>query len=174
MMMKKVWLASLLGVVLAGMAGSASADQSIGVGGNYWRTIGELRSNPRFDRDGLSSYVSYQYRTASVFFLEAQVERLPEGFMAYSKPVYAPQAFVGAKVLIVYGAVGIGGYYSDGDWADKMFYALRAGVDLMLVPFVHLDINANYQFNNMDEVNGDTTDINTDAVRLGAAVRLVF
>lgn len=173
-MMKKVWLVGLAAIVLAGMAGWASADHAIGAGANYWRTIDNMKEHPGFDRDGVSYYLSYQYKPVPVFFLEADLESMPDGFFAGDKSVYAPQLFVGAKILFVYGAAGIGRYYSDGDWADEMFYMLRAGLDLTLMPFVHLDINANYQFSNLDALDDDGKDIDTDTVRLGAAVRMVF
>lgn len=170
--MRKLWLAGLAAMVLAGVTGSASADHAIGAGANYWRTMDDIRDNPEFDRDGVSYYLSYQYRPVPVLFLEAQLERLPDGFMGVGEPVYAPQAYVGAKLLFLYGAAGIGKYYSDGEWADEFFYALRAGVDLTLLPFIHLDINANYRFTDWGEVNGEN--IGTDTLMLGAAMRLVF
>lgn len=172
--MKKVWLVGLVAMVVAGVAGSASADHAIGAGANYWRTIDDVKDHPGFDRDGVSYYLSYQYKPVPILFLEAQVESMPDGFIAGDKSVIAPQLYLGAKILFVYGAAGIGRYYSDGEWADKMFYVLRAGVDLTLIPFVHLDINANYQFWNLDELDNRGTDIGTDTVRLGAAVRMVF
>jgi hypothetical protein len=173
-MMKKVWLGGLVAVVLTGMTGWASADHAIGAGANYWRMVDDIKDNPEFDRDGVSYYLSYQFKPVPVFFLEAQLESMPDGFIAGDNSVIAPQVYVGAKILFIYGAAGIGRYYSDGDWSGEMFYVLRAGVDLTLMPFVHLDINANYQFYNMDELDGETTDIGTDTVRLGAAVRMVF
>jgi hypothetical protein len=171
-MMKKVWMVGFAAVVLVGMTGAASADHAIGAGANYGRTMGELKDDPSFDRSGLSYYISYQYKPVPVFFLEAQVERMYDGFLGAPETVYAPQAYVGAKLLFLYGAVGLGKFYSDGEWANDFFYALRAGVDLTLLPFIHLDINANYRFANWSDLK--EKDINTDAIMFGAAARFVF
>ena len=83
------------------------------------------------------------------------------------------------NVRKVYGGVGVGITHSDGftiadseyddEWSDPWF-AARAGVDLLLLPKVHLDINANYRadaFNALDEAE-------SDAITLGASIRIGF
>lgn len=172
--MRKMWMVGLAMAFVAGMTGYASADHAIGAGANYWRTIDDLKGNPEFDRSGVSYYLSYQYRPLPVLFLEAQLERMPDGFMASPDPVYAPQAYIGAKLLFVYAAAGVGMFYADGEWANDPFYCLRAGVDLTLLPMIHLDINANYRFTTWDQTEDDATDIDTDTIFLGAAARIVF
>ncbi len=57
----------------------------------------------------------------------------------------------------------------DGEWFDKPFYALRAGVDIPLGP-VGVDINANYRF--MDTgVFEDVDSEDFDSITFGAIVR---
>jgi hypothetical protein len=63
---------------------------------------------------------------------------------------------------------------SDGDFADDPFYALRAGLNLELLPSVFVDISANYRFNDSAQFEGDDTDIDTDTVFLGAALRFAL
>lgn len=172
--MKKFVMVGLAALVMAGMGGYAAADHSIGGGVNYWRTIDEIKDSPAWDNSGLSYFVAYQYKPISVLFFEAQLERMPDGFLLSPEPVYAPQLAVGAKLLFVYGAAGVGRYYSDGDWADDPYFTLRAGLDLTLVPMVHLDINASYIFYNSSELGDEHSDIDTDTVHFGAAVRVVF
>ncbi len=51
--------------------------------------------------------------------------------------------------------------------------ALRAGLDLEVLPAVYLDLNANYRFEQWGFDN-ITNHISTDTVTLGAIVRLEF
>ena len=81
---------------------------------------------------------------------------------------WSPEVFV----LIggtLYAGAGIGVYYSDGTFSNEPFYMLRAGLDIAILPFLSLDINANYRFNDWDTL--ETDDLGTDTIRLGAAVR---
>ena len=69
---------------------------------------------------------------------------------------------------------GIGAVYSDGDFADKAFYALRAGFNFELLPGIYTDIYGIYRFNDTAELDNINEDIDTDTVFLGAAVRFSF
>ena len=60
-------------------------------------------------------------------------------------------------------------YYSDGVFNDSPFYMLRAGFDFAILPFLSLDINANYRFDDWSSFS--TNDLDTDTIRLGAAIR---
>jgi opacity protein-like surface antigen len=164
-------------IVIAGLVGlcmlcgtGAQAGSSIGVGLNYWHALKNIDLKG-FDRNGASWFLSYQSRGNYLIGWEADVEMMPDGFMASSEKVYAPQAYVIVGRSIT-AAAGIGGYYSDGSWADRPFYALRAGVEFMLIPKLSLDVTANYRFTDWGKLEGK--DINTDTIMLGAAVRLTF
>jgi hypothetical protein len=174
MSMKKAhWGIALAALTLAaGAPGTASAvEQRLGVGANYWHTINEIKDADKFDRDGVSWYVSYQLKPVWLLFLDLQVEQMPEGFMASDKAVYAPQAYVGVEILFLYGALGIGKYFADE--TDEVFYAVRAGVNLNLLPFLGLDIYGNYRFGEWNGIE-ERKNIDTDTVTVGAAVRLEF
>lgn len=174
-MQRKIMAGILLAAGLLAGAGSLAhaGDHALGAGANYWHSLDDIKDNPEFDRDGFSMYLAYQYRWP-LLFIEAQVERLPDGFMGAPEEVYAPQAYLGARLLFVYAAAGAGMLYSDGEWADDPFYAFRAGLDLTLLPMVHLDLNVNYRFTDWDAVENDETDIDTDTINFGVAGRLVF
>ena len=73
--------------------------------------------------------------------------------------MYAPHAVVCA-------------YYSDGAWGGGPFYAFRVGADLEVLPHIHLDINANYRFEDWGKLN--TSDVSSDTITLGAAARFAF
>jgi hypothetical protein len=126
------------------------------------------------DANGFSFMGTYQLGFLKIFKVEADLEVMPDGFAAFGRSdqaVYAPQIYGLVNLLIVYGGVGTGIYYSDGDWADAPFYVLRAGVDLPIWR-LHLDLNANYRFDSWNSLDGK--DINGDTVVLGAAARFKF
>lgn len=54
------------------------------------------------------------------------------------------------------------------------FFGLRAGFDIHLLPYIFLDINANYRFEDWDDISDVDEDISTDTITLGAAVRIQF
>jgi opacity protein-like surface antigen len=147
-----------------------AASFSLGAGVHYWRTVNEL-GNASFDRSGAAVMLSYQYLPEGLFKLEGDVEFFPRGFGGANDAAWSPQVYflVGGRL---YAGVGAGVIYSssfDGRWSD-VFYAARAGTDFALLPRVHLDINANYRFNDWNQLD----QANTDTVTLGALLRLRF
>lgn len=158
----------------AGACGSVWAEAGshrIGVGAHYWVTLDDLNVD-EVDEDGFSWVASYQYRP-SLVGVGLDVEWKEKGFAGSAKDVFEPQAY-----LIVgqglYAAAGIGGYYSDGEFAKDPFYLFRAGFDLEVLPSIHLDLHAIYRFETWDDLRADDTDVDSDTVTLGAAVRIAF
>ncbi len=151
-------------------AAGAHAGGRVGAGVTYWYALEDIDFGD-FDRNGASWFLSYQSRGAYLIGWEADFEMMPEGFMASPEKVYAPQAYVIAGTSL-YGAAGIGWYYSDGNWADQPFYVLRAGMELTLLPTIYLDLSANYRFTKWGNLKDE--DIDTDTIMLGAALRLGF
>jgi hypothetical protein len=157
-------------LVLCGTAWAENAHR-LGGGLRYWVALDDIDVDD-VDEDGFSLILSYQYVMAEYFKLEADLEFLDEGYAGADKAVWSPQAFfLIGKAL--YGGVGVGINYSDGDWADDPFFALRAGVDLEILPSIFLDINANYRFEtwNFDRIEED---IDTDTITVGAILRYQF
>ncbi len=145
----------------------ASGTHRLGGGLHYWVVV-EDANVKNVNKDGLAFIVSYQYRLAEYLKLEADIEFLSERYNGNS--VLTPLAYV----LVgkgLYGGVGIGSEYSDGDFADTPLFAFRAGVDAEILPLVYLDINANYR---SQKWASDQIDIDTDTVTLGAVVRFEF
>jgi hypothetical protein len=140
---------------------------SIGGGINYWHAMEDIDLN-EFDQDGASLFFSLR-SGGGLLRWEADFEIMPEGFMASPEAAYAPQVYlvVGRKVTA---AVGAGWYYSNGEWADQPFYILRAGLEVMLLPKLSLDLMMNYRFTDWGELEGE--DIDTDTIMLGAALRI--
>lgn len=160
-----------LGAALPAGAEDGAGRHQVGVGAHYWTSLKNIDVSG-VDKNGFSYLLAYQYHYGWVG-VEANVEWFQKGFGGAAHDVYQPQAYLIVGKML-YAAAGIGGYYTDGKFADKPFYALRAGVDIPLLPLLHLDLNANYRFENWDDLGTGGKDIGADTVTLGAAARLAF
>lgn len=165
--MKKLLLSLL--VLLFCLASAPAADQAhrIGAGVNYWVALDDLDAS--LDEEGLSYLATYQYRPTLVGF-QADVEFLPDLF---GENAIAPAAYllVGSAI---YAAAGAGILNVDGEWAEEPFFALKAGLDLELLPSIYLDLSASYRFNYGIDLDDALDEIDTDTVFLGAGLRLGF
>jgi len=165
--MRKTGLFAILLLCLAVPA--VAGEQTFGVGVHYWRAVSELSSS--FDRSGAAGMLSYQYVPVGLLKLEGDLEYFPKGFGGADTTAWSPQVYllVGKRL---YAGVGAGVIYSksfSGELSD-VFYAARIGTDLVLVPRLHLDINANYRFKDWNQIGKATT----DTVTLGAVLRFAF
>jgi hypothetical protein len=147
----------------------AQMQSRIGVGVHYWKALKDVDASG-IDEDGLGWMISYKLVPSSLLSFQADLELLPDGYAGAAKQVLAPQILAVAGKSF-YGAVGIGTLYSDGDFADDPFYALRAGVDLEILPRLFADINVNYWFEQWDFTDVKQ-DVSMDTLTLGAVVRL--
>jgi hypothetical protein len=176
-MMKPNWIvllvasAGFLWIASTGRAQEQARNNQLGVGVHYWTTVKNIDVND-VDKNGFSYLAMYQYHYGWVG-IEADVEWFQKGFGGASQDVYQPQAYL-ILGKVIYAAAGIGGYYADGKLADNPFYAFRVGLDIPLLPILHLDINANYRFENWDDLSIEGKSVDTDTVTLGAAARLAF
>ncbi len=164
---------ALLGLVAGSAAPAQAGEHRLGFGFHYWKTVDELQDEGFDDIDdsGLSEVFSYQYLPSPVLRWEIDVEYFDKGFGGATESAYSPQIFL-LFGRGIYAGLGIGAIYSSGladDWSDP-FYAARAGFDLLLLPKIHLDINANYQFDAWKQLD----DVDTDTLTLGAIARFSF
>jgi hypothetical protein len=148
-------------------AKACGAGQSLGLGVHYWRAVKELSSS--FDRSGAAGMLSYQYIPVGLFKIEGDLEYFPKGFGGADTTAWSPQVYllVGNRL---YAGVGAGAIYSDsfdGKLSD-VFYAARLGTDFVVLPRLHLDINANYRFKDWNQID----QASTDTITLGAVLRL--
>lgn len=164
-------VAALVATALAPAA--QAAEHRFGVGVHYWKNLDAIEDDlPDFevDEDGLTGVLSYQY-VAGLMRFELAAEYFEAGFQGATDWAVAPQAYV----LIgrgFYGGVGVGATYADfanGSWSDPYFIA-KAGFDMLLLPRIHLDINADYRFAEWEQID----DYDTDTITLGATVRVSF
>ena len=143
-------------------------EHRFGVGANYWVSLSDIDVSD-VDDSGFSYLVSYQY-WKNLFGLELNVEFLPDRF---GESAWAPEAYVLFGEGL-YAAAGIGWVNQDGDFEDKPFYAFRLGFDFKVFGNFYLDIAANYRFNDTADLKDSDTEIDTDTVFLGAALRYGF
>jgi len=172
--MRKTLLCAIAAVCLTWLAAvpAALAGHSLGVGANYWKVLSDIDKEDfkDIDESGLSWLASYQYVPRGLFKFELDLEYYPKLGVA-QQAFWSPEAFVLVGGTLYAGA-GVGIYYSDGTFSNAPFFMLRAGVDFAILPFLSLDINANYRFNDWNTL--DKSDIDTDTIRLGAAVRFAM
>jgi hypothetical protein len=172
--MRQAALVSLTLCALVALTASAAlaGGARIGAGIHYWKTLDKIEFD-EIEENGVSWIATAQFGAPSLLKFQADLEIFPKKFAGFTEVAYAPQAFVIVGTTI-YGGLGIGTYYVDGEFADNPFYMLRAGVDLELMPTLFLDINANYRFENWDKPKDIVDEIDTDVITLGAAVRVAF
>jgi hypothetical protein len=168
--MKLLVILMINGLILCGSAWADSAHR-LGGGMRYWVALDDIDIDD-VDEDGFSFILSYQYIISGYFKFEGDLEFLGSGYAGSNETVWSPQAyFLIGKGL--YGGVGIGLNYSDGEWAGSPFFALRAGIDIEVLPAVFLDLNANYRFEEWD-FDRIEEKIDTDTITVGALMRYEF
>ncbi len=165
---------SMLLLLAAGLAAPlAAGEHRLGGGVHYWRSLDQLSNDfpdTAIHDDGVSEVVSYQYIAGFIRF-EAAAEYFDKGFQGSTARAVAPQVYILAG-RGVYGGVGVGVTYSDfahGSWSDP-FYIAKAGVDFLLLPKLHLDINADYRFLKWKDIDN----YDSDTITFGATVRVGF
>ncbi len=124
------------------------------------------------DKKKLSIILSHRILPAGFLRFEADLDVVSEDLSASTEEVLAPQVYV-ALGSSIYAGLGAGILFSNGAFADKAFYSLKAGFDLELLPMIYLNLNANYRFDEWN-LNGIMEDIDTEAVSLGGKLRLQF
>ncbi len=162
-------LLAMLALLLTTTAVAPAAEHRAGIGLHYWTAIDDLVSDDfDIDEDGLTGILSYQYRPGGLLSFELDLEIFPDGFGGSDDTTVSPIAFV----LVgkgLYAGVGIGVSLSD-DFGGSMsdpFYAARIGLELTLLPRIHLDLNINYRADAFSELE----EVQSDALTLGAILR---
>ena len=153
---------------------ASAGEHRLGFGYHYWQTIDDIELDDLGDLDdeGNSAVISYQYLPGGLIRFEFDLEYYGDGFGS-SGTAYSPQVFL-LFGRFFYAGVGIGATKSDefpsgDDWTDP-WYAGRIGLDMLLLPRLHLDLNANYRAN----AYRDLTDAELDAMTFGASLRFAF
>ena len=144
------------------------ATHRLGVGANYWVALSDIKVDD-IDDKGFGYVATYQFRPG-LFGLQLDVEWLPDRF---GEDALAPAAYV-IVGRGVYLAAGVGLIRQDGSWADDPFVALKAGLNMKVLPSMFLDVGVSYRFDSKQKIDDALDDIDTDTLFLGAALRLAF
>ena len=167
--MKKL-LMTIIAVGLLVIAGNSWAgEHRFGLGANYWVSLDDIDVEDA-DDDGFSYLASYQYWWMEYLGVELDMEILPDRF---GESASAPEIYI-LLGKTIYAGAGMGLVRTDGSFADDPFYAFRAGLNFEFFSTMYLDISANYRFNDSVQLEGENTDIDTDTVFLGAALRFAL
>lgn len=161
----------IMGVTMVGLLAALAVPAQatgVGAGARYFKTIDEL--DGPFEEDGLAPLLTIKQDLAALLSVQLDVVLYPDGYAGSSKDVLAPEAFL-VLGQGLYAALGAGSLYSDGDFGDPFFVA-RVGVDLELLPGLHLDVNGNYEFAEWEQINEIDDEADSDTITLGAALRL--
>jgi hypothetical protein len=152
---------------------AAAGEHRIGFGYHYWETLDEIDLDEldEIDESGSSAVFSYQYLMTPYFRFEVDVEYFEDGFGGSLDEAYAPQVYL-LFGRFIYAGVGAGVTNSDGfpsgdEWSDP-WYQGRIGLELLALPRLHLDVNANYRANTFEALE----EYDTDSFTLGASLRL--
>lgn len=157
----------VVSLVLAGaLAAPALAAGRFGGGVHYLTTLGDIKDDDEFDESALGFLASYQHDFV-ILKVEGDVEWILD-FGGTGNALIQPQAYALLGDFI-YGGVGIGTGYFDGEWWSEPFYALRAGVDFNLGG-MDLDAYALYRFQNTD-VFENLEDVDLNSITFGAQIR---
>ena len=172
--MRKLVIVAIAAIILAHEAKAAyRGGFELGAGATYWYSIDEAKDQS-FDRDGLGWMVSSRFPLSDFFAIGLEVEQSPDNFVFLDKHLYLPSAYA---ILGngIYGGIGLGTYYYDGDFYGDVWYALRAGFKVpILADSLVLDVNVNYRVENWDDIKDAGELVDTDTLMIGAALRLVF
>jgi hypothetical protein len=160
-------------VIMGALAGATNAFSEgganrFGLGVNYWTAVSDIDVD-NIDNNGFSYVFSYQYKPEWLG-LGVDAEMLPDRF---GQDSWAPQAYL-LLGKAIYGGAGVGWLYSDGDFANDPFFSFRVGLDLEVLPHIHLDVYGQYRFESTQDLEDEDTEIDTDTIFLGAAVRIAL
>ena len=151
----------------------ARAEVRIGGGVHYWTALGDIEVDDiDIDESGSSFLGSIQWVPGGLFSFEGNLEYFSEGFGGGDSEAWSPQAFV----LLgggLYGGLGIGVTYNNelegNNWSDP-FYTVRVGLDIEILPAIHLDIHGSYIFDAFSDIDG----ADEDSITLGAIARIAL
>lgn len=167
--MKKILVAVC---VLFGLnAAAVRADSSLGLGVRVFRATDDLPH--QFSETGLGGSISWRTYWTDLVGGQVEMDLYDDGYAGAPQEVVSPQAFllVGREI---YGGVGAGMLFSDGDFSDSPFLVLRAGYQKALEDWVSLDLNVSYEYAEWDGVNKFDESADSDMLVFGAGVRMAF
>ena len=162
-------LAAVLACTVLLATPASAADQTLGLGLHYWKSLDELAKDfPGVEDEGVSWLAGYQYDPAGIFKLEVDLEYFRKGFGGSQGTAWSPQIFVLAGGNL-YGGLGIGTTFASSfeNSRSSVTYIARAGMQFTLLPGIHLDVNLNFKGDAFNELK----DVKSNALTLGVFAR---
>ena len=145
---------------------SASAAR-LGAGLHYLRAVSDIDPDGEFDKNDFAIFGTYTV-SGALINIEGNLEVVPD-YLGSDNVLFQPAAYGLLDLGLLYGGVGIGIGYLDGDWASQPFFALRGGAELELGGLA-LDAFLSYRFQNADF--GDAVrDLDLDTLTLAAQIK---
>ncbi len=153
--MKRILITVIIAVapMLIRTTGATDAQAGFGVGLHYLKTVEDMGKTNGFDSSSLGFLGVFSFGPGLLNF-ELDFEYIPN--YALDKDLLMPSAyaFVGS---FIYGGLGVGKGHFNGEWADKPFFDLRAGLKITAFDFF-----ASYRLQDLDEVDDlDSDDLNS-------------
>ncbi|MBN1878734.1 outer membrane beta-barrel protein [bacterium] len=181
----KYTLTAVLTVLLLVPHPALAGDHTFSLGVHYFYTIDQISAEleddlgDSFHEEGLGYNFGYRYKFNPRFGLLAEAQLYPDGYLD-ADSVFSPRilAVLGRSLYI---GIGVGwnsvewenlthDLHKSDNWTDS-FYLLRLGLEFpILVEHLHLDINANYEFNNWNDVE----EFDSDIITFGAGIKITI
>jgi hypothetical protein len=153
------------------MAGTANARGSLGAGLHYLRNLGDITDNGVNDlsQDSFGLIGSYQL-DMRMLKIEGNVEYIFD-YVGTGNEMWEPSVYglLGLGALPLYAGAGIGIGYTNDEWMQNPFYALRAGVNIPLSK-IGLDFYATYRFQSDTDLKNLTGE-DLDSLTFAGVVR---
>lgn len=154
-----------------GMEARAQSQWSVGGGVHYLRNLGDITADGALDFNKNSvALVGSVKGSFGLLSVEPQVGYVFD-WVGTNNSLWEPQIW-GLIGGFIYGGAGIGIGYTDGDWLDDPFYAIRGGVDLPLGG-LELDAYATWRFQSSQDFK-DLTGEDLDSITFAALLRFLL
>ena len=161
----------LVASVLVTWVGAAHAGGKLGGGIHYLRNLGDITDDGAIDlnQNSVALIGSYQH-ALRMFKIEGDVEYVFD-YLGTGEAMWEPSAWglLGLGTLPLYAGAGIGIGYTNDQWQQNPFYALRLGADFTLSN-LNLDVFGTYRFQSDHDLETLTGE-DLDSVTFAALVR---
>lgn len=182
--MKKLALVGIC--LLFAVCGSVSAgDHTFGIGFHYFYTLDDIEGHVKdelgdaYHDDGTAINFSYRYKWNDHVGILAEVQTYPDGYLDAEDMISPRLLLVLGQSFYIGGGVGwnkvdweevTDDFHNDDEWTDS-FYMIRAGIEFSIfTEHLFLDINANYEFNEWNDID----DFDSDIMTFGAGLKFTL
>ena len=160
-------VATLSLIAVVGIATPAVALPQLGLGLHYLRTLEEIQIDGDVSQNDIAVFGSITIPVA-IIRIEGDLEWVPD-YLGSNNSLWQPSAYAFLPLGLLYGGVGMGVGYLDGNWASSPWYGLRAGIEFGLAGLA-LDGFASYRFQNASFGAG-LGEFDLDAITFGVQVK---